>query len=105
MSIYFLRALEECTDFATVIGWGNLNGVVSSNIYRARDKPRYFLGHGVVLAYLALFLLGGSFVTRMMLVAENKKRMSGKRDVWVEGKNEQEIQEMGDQKPDFLYML
>lgn len=24
-----------------VIGWGNLNGVVSSNIYRAVDKPRY----------------------------------------------------------------
>jgi hypothetical protein len=58
-----------------------------------------------VLAYLALFLLGGSFVTRMMLVAENKKRVSGKRDVWVEGKSEQEIQEMGDKKPDFLYML
>lgn len=24
-----------------VIGWGNLNGVVSSNIYRAQDKPHY----------------------------------------------------------------
>ena len=23
-----------------IIGWGNLNGVVSSNIYRAQDKPR-----------------------------------------------------------------
>lgn len=34
-----------------VIGWGNLNGVVSSNIYRAQDKPNYRLGHGVVLAY------------------------------------------------------
>lgn len=79
--------------------------MVSSNIYRTSDKPRYFLGHGVVLAYLALFLLLGSFVTRMMLVAENKKRMGGKRDGWVEGKSEQEVQELGDQKPEFLYML
>jgi MFS family permease len=88
-----------------VIGWGNLNGVVSSNIYRQKDKPRFFLGHGVVLAYLALFLFGGSIITRFMLVAENKKRMAGKRDHWVEGKSEQEVLEMGDQKPNFLYML
>lgn len=88
-----------------VIGWGNINGVVSSNIYRTKDAPRFFLGHGVVLAYLALFLFGGSIVTRFMLVAENKKRLAGKRDAWVEGKSEQEVAEMGDKKPDFLYML
>ncbi|KAH7072943.1 MFS nicotinic acid transporter-like protein Tna1 [Paraphoma chrysanthemicola] len=88
-----------------VIGWGNLNGVVSSNIYRQADKPRFFLGHGVVLAYLALFLFGGSIVTRMMLVLENKKRKSGKRDHWVEGKSEKEVLELGDEKPDFVYML
>ncbi|KAF2854796.1 MFS nicotinic acid transporter-like protein Tna1 [Plenodomus tracheiphilus IPT5] len=88
-----------------VIGWGNLNGVVSSNIYRGKDKPRFFLGHGIVLAYLTLFLLGGSVVTRTLLARENKKRRSGSRDVWVEGKSEQEIVEMGDKKPDFLYTL
>lgn len=32
-----------------VIGWGNLNGAVSSNIYRAKDKPRYKPGHAVCL--------------------------------------------------------
>lgn len=88
-----------------VIGWGNLNGVVSSNIYRAKDKPRYFVGHGVVLAYLFLFLFLGSVVTRTMLAWENKKRRDGKRDHWVQGKSEQEILEMGDKKPDFLYVL
>jgi hypothetical protein len=88
-----------------VIGWGNLNGVVSSNIYRQKDKPRFFLGHGVVLAYLTLFLLGGSLVTRTLLARENKKRREGKRDVWVEGKSETEVEEMGDKKPDFLYVL
>lgn len=58
-----------------------------------------------MLAYLALFLFGGSIVTRFMLVAENKKRTSGKRDGWVEGKSEKEVAEMGDKKSDFLYML
>ncbi|EOA80718.1 uncharacterized protein SETTUDRAFT_174436 [Exserohilum turcica Et28A] len=65
-----------------VIGWGNINGVVSSNIYRSKDKPRYFLGHGVVIAYLTLWLFGGSI-----------------------GKSEHEISEMGDRRPDFLYTL
>ncbi|KAI8935766.1 hypothetical protein NX059_007286 [Plenodomus lindquistii] len=88
-----------------VIGWGNLNGVVSSNIYRGKDKPRFFLGHGIVLAYMTLFLLGGSVVTRTLLARENKKRRNGSRDSWVEGKSEQEIVEIGDKKPDFLYTL
>jgi MFS family permease len=88
-----------------VIGWGNLNGVVSSNIYRGHDKPRFFLGHGVVLAYLTLFLFVGSILTRILLVRENTKRRHGLRNVWVEGKGEEEIVTMGDRRPDFQYML
>ncbi|OAL53206.1 MFS nicotinic acid transporter-like protein Tna1 [Pyrenochaeta sp. DS3sAY3a] len=88
-----------------VIGWGNLNGVVASNIYRNKDKPRFFLGHGVVLAYLTLFLFTGSIATRFLLARENKKRRNGLRDAWVEGKSEQEVNEMGDRRPDFIYTL
>ncbi|KAM0701268.1 hypothetical protein Q7P35_011629 [Cladosporium inversicolor] len=88
-----------------VIGWGNLNGIVASNIYRAADKPLYRLGHGVVLAYLTLFLLGGSVVTHIMLRNENRKRRAGKRDATIEGKSEEEIDLMGDKRPDFIYTL
>lgn len=88
-----------------VIGWGNLNGVVSSNIYRDVDKPRYKPGHGVVMAYLIVFLLGGSALQYVLLRAENAKRLAGKRDIWVEGKNEQEIEALGDKRPGFQYTL
>jgi hypothetical protein len=81
-----------------VIGWGNLNGIVASNIYRAADKPLYRLGHGVVLAYLTLFLLGGSVITHIMLRNENRKRRAGKRDSSIEGKSEEEIDLMGDKR-------
>ena len=81
-----------------VIGWGNLNGIVDSNIYRAADKPLYRLGHGVVLAYLTLFLLGGSVMTHLMLRNENRKRRAGKRDATIEGKSEEEIDLMGDKR-------
>lgn len=88
-----------------VIGWGNLNGVVSSNIYQQHDKPRFLTGHGVVLAYLVLWLLGGSVVTHFALRRENEKRRSGKRDRWVQGKTEKEIESLGDTRPDFMYTL
>lgn len=86
-----------------VIGWGNLNGVVSSNIYLAREKPKYYTGHGVVLAYLTLFLFGGSVATHFALEAENRKRLAGKRDHWVEGLSEEEVEALGDKRPDFIY--
>jgi len=88
-----------------VIGWGNLNGIVSSNIYRTKDAPRYFAGHGTVLGYLVIFLFCGSIVTTILLRAENKKRLSGQRDHWLEGKSPEEIGKLGDRKPDFIYVV
>ncbi|KAI9739569.1 MAG: hypothetical protein M1834_006287 [Cirrosporium novae-zelandiae] len=81
-----------------VIGWGNLNGVVSSNIYRSKDKPRYKPGHGTVLGYEAFFLLGGSILQYVLLRRENSKRRAGKRDSWIEGKSEKEIELLGDKR-------
>jgi hypothetical protein len=71
---------------------------VSSNIYRTKDAPRYFTGHGTVLGYLVLFLFCGSIATTIGLRAENKKRLSGKRDHWLEGKSPEEIDKLGDRK-------
>jgi hypothetical protein len=86
-----------------VIGWGNLNGVVSSNIYFS--SPQYYQGHGVVLAYMAIFLLGGSLLMTTLLRIENKKRRQGKRDYLAEGKTHAEMEALGDQRPDFYYTL
>lgn len=36
---------------------------------------------------------------------ENKKRLAGGRDGWIEGKTEDEIERLGDKRPDFIYML
>ncbi|KAL2868771.1 major facilitator superfamily domain-containing protein [Aspergillus lucknowensis] len=88
-----------------VIGWGNLNGIVSSNIYRGKDKPDYYPGHGTVLAYLVLFQFGGSIVQYLLLRKENGKRRRGERDHWVEGLSQNEISFLGDKRPDFIYTL
>jgi hypothetical protein len=78
--------------------WGNLNGIVSSNIYRTKDAPQFYPGHSVVLAYLTVFLFGGSIVTTLLLRAENKKRVQGKRDHWAEGKTPEQLEIAGDKR-------
>ncbi|KAJ6011622.1 hypothetical protein N7451_003034 [Penicillium sp. IBT 35674x] len=88
-----------------IIGWGNLNGIVSSNIYREADAPRFYPGHGTVLAYLVVFLFGGSIVQYVLLRRENAKRRRGERDHWIEGLNQNEIELLGDKRPDFIYTL
>ncbi|RAL14135.1 uncharacterized protein BO97DRAFT_442027 [Aspergillus homomorphus CBS 101889] len=77
-----------------MIGWGNLNGIVSSNIYRTEDAPRFYPGHGVVLAYLVLFLLGGSVTQYLLLRKENARRRRGERDHRVEGLSAAEVEDI-----------
>lgn len=62
-----------------IISFGNLNGAVSSNVYRARDKPWYTLGHGMVLMYIGLGMIS-SIICVFFLDKENKKRDRGERD-------------------------
>uniref|UniRef100_A0A0B7JNU2 Major facilitator superfamily (MFS) profile domain-containing protein n=2 Tax=Bionectria ochroleuca TaxID=29856 RepID=A0A0B7JNU2_BIOOC len=86
-----------------VIGWGNLNGVVSSNIYF--NAPRFFEGHAVIIAYLFICIFGGSILMTVLLSRENRRRSKGLRDEWAEGKSAQEIETLGDNRPDFFYTL
>ncbi|KAJ3512288.1 hypothetical protein NLJ89_g3607 [Agrocybe chaxingu] len=66
-----------------VIGFGNLNGAVSSNVYRARDKPWYPLGHGLVLMYIAIGLIASTAYV-FLLKRENARRERGERDEVIE---------------------
>ena len=88
-----------------VIGWGNLNGIVSSNIYRQVDAPRFYPGHGTVLGYLTVFLFGGSILQHFLLRRENAKRRAGLRDHWAEGLSSVEAEALGDMRPDFIYTI
>lgn len=86
-----------------VIGWGNMNGVVSSNVFF--HKPRFYEGHGTIIGYLVLCMFGGSLINYIFLNRENKKRLAGERDHLIEGKTQAEIEDMGDDRPDFIYTL
>lgn len=78
---------KRSVSIAMVIGFGNLNGAVSSNVYRARDGPWYTIGHLIVLAYICLCLLT-SLVYYLTLRTENARRDQGLRDEVIDGAND-----------------
>ncbi|SPO06214.1 related to allantoate permease [Cephalotrichum gorgonifer] len=98
-------SLKRAFVLGMVVGWGNLNGVVSSNIYLDREKPRYFTGHGVVLAYLVGPLLGGSIFMHLALRRMNANRRAGKLDKEWSELSEEGKWIKGDRRPDFVYTL
>jgi len=70
-----------------VLSFGNINGAVSSNVYRAVDKPWYRLGHGLVLMYIAFGLIATiSYI--ILLKRENARRDRGERDEIIESQME-----------------
>ncbi|KAG6818041.1 hypothetical protein H0H87_009196 [Tephrocybe sp. NHM501043] len=66
------------------IGFGNINGAVTANIYRVLDKPWYRLGHGIVLAYIAIGFIS-TIIFGTFLQRENARRERGERDEVIEG--------------------
>ncbi|KAI5118001.1 hypothetical protein M0805_008101 [Coniferiporia weirii] len=79
---------KRSVTLAMVISFGNINGAVSSVVYRARDKPWYTLGHGIVLMYIGIgFIAAGVFF--VLLRKENARRVSGERDEIIIGINDE----------------
>ncbi|KAN0125053.1 hypothetical protein V8E52_001605 [Russula decolorans] len=69
---------------AMAISFGNLNGAVTSNVYREQDRPWYSLGHGIVLIYIAIGWLS-SLTYTILLRRENRARDRGERDELIDG--------------------
>lgn len=70
---------KRSVSLAMVISFGNINGAVSSNVYRAKDKPWYPLGHGLVLMYISFGIIA-SIAYHFALRRENGRRDRGERD-------------------------
>jgi len=114
----FEGTYKRGVSLALAISMGNLNGAVSSNVYRARDTPWYPLGHGLVLMYICIGLTANSAVL-YLLKKENARRDRGERDEVIgsdlEGLEdngngryatvEDAKQEKGDNWSGFRYML
>ncbi|GAA6035417.1 hypothetical protein JCM8097_000245 [Rhodosporidiobolus ruineniae] len=88
------------------IGIGNLAALASTNVYRTQDKPHYYLGHGVVLGFVALGLVCAPLYAYLLKrenarkAAELARPASERRQYTVE-----ELRDMGDRSPEFKYTI
>jgi hypothetical protein len=81
---------------------GNCSGVVAPFLYSADMAPEFTAGYGATIGLLALGIsiyIALHFYFRM----KNKRKLSGKEDWRIEGKTEEEIAEMGEDNPRYLY--
>lgn len=73
-------------------------------LYPTDEGPRYIKGHSVTIAMVAYAacIFGGMSIYFSRI---NKRRREGKEDYKIAGKTEEEINEMGDESPRFMYTI
>lgn len=86
---------------ALLVGIGNLGGIVGSNIYLDREKPRFKTGYSIGLSFI---VLAGVLATIFYagLLAENRRRDRGERDERFRLPKAQ-LENLGDAHPDFRF--
>ncbi|KAL8715427.1 MAG: hypothetical protein Q9220_000761 [cf. Caloplaca sp. 1 TL-2023] len=85
---------------------GNSAGIAApypfEKLYPTDDTPRYVMGHAVTIALLALSAVV-SGVLWWSMVNINKRRAAGKEDGKTVGLSEEQIDELGDMSPRYVY--
>lgn len=86
---------------AMQIGLGNIGGIIGSNIYLAKEAPKFHTGYSTGLGLLWMAgLMCTIFYFGMM--AENKKRDRGGRDYRLSLPKD-EVENLGDDHPEFRF--
>ncbi|KAE8384490.1 major facilitator superfamily domain-containing protein [Aspergillus alliaceus] len=99
LSGHYKRAIG----LAIQIGFGNIGGIIASNIFNRDDAPLYTVGYGVSLAMMVLCGVMCTIFAAGLLI-ENKKRDQGKRDHRLL-LDEGILNNLGDDDPRFRFSL
>jgi len=82
--------------------FGNIAGIATPFMYQTKEGPNYTKGHATSLAMVGMAAL--IYLVMLFYYARvNKDRAMGKEDWKMEGKSENEIEEMGDRSPQYIY--
>ncbi|ORX93929.1 major facilitator superfamily domain-containing protein [Clohesyomyces aquaticus] len=99
---------KRAVGMALLIAVGNMGGIMGSNIYLAREAPKYRTGFGVSLVMACLAIIA-TLVLRWGYTRENNRRakeMSEHTDEEIKARyTDQEMLDLGDRSPFFRYTL
>ncbi|KAK6215337.1 major facilitator superfamily transporter [Colletotrichum tabaci] len=66
-------SVKRGVGIAMHVGFGNLGGAIAGFLYQAKDRPRYYPGHGTLLSTLTMSMCLSAFMT-IYLRRENARR-------------------------------
>lgn len=99
---------KRAVGMALLISVGNMGGIMGSNIYLAREAPKYRTGFGVSLAMCGA-AIAMTFVLRWAYGAENKRRdelFQQNTEEEIRARySDQEMLDLGDRSPFWRYTL
>ncbi|KAL9001946.1 MAG: hypothetical protein Q9188_005104 [Gyalolechia gomerana] len=81
---------------------GNSAGIAAPYLYPTNDSPRYTMGHAVTLALMAFSAVVNGILWWSM-ARTNRRRRAGKEDWKVVDMTEEEIDDLGDDSPRYVY--
>ncbi|KAH6974573.1 putative MFS nicotinic acid transporter Tna1 [Ilyonectria sp. MPI-CAGE-AT-0026] len=95
---------KRAVGMAFLMTFGNLGGVVGSNIFLARQAPDYWLGYGFSLALVVVAIIA-TLTMRVLLLRINAKRDAMDESEVYATYTESQLLEMGDKSPLFRYVV
>ncbi|KAF7714573.1 Uncharacterized protein PECH_008360 [Penicillium ucsense] len=99
LSVNMAGDYKRAAGMAIHIGLGNLAGAMSSNFYRAKDAPNYFMGHALELGFVVVGMIA------VVIMRFTYKRINTKRDQLDPAQYPDDPDSLGDRSPLFRYML
>ncbi|KAH8904692.1 MFS general substrate transporter [Coniochaeta sp. PMI_546] len=94
---------KRAAGMAMQIGIGNLGGAMASNFYRAKDSPRYILGHSLEIGFIVV----GIMATLIQVTGYRRINKNRERKMAEGGESQHTVEEMsgqGDKSVTFRYM-
>lgn len=81
---------------------GNSAGIMSAYLYKTNEAPQFIRGHAVSLSMAGVGAVIYTFMS-IHFFSRNKARQAGKEESVTAGKSEEEVAEMGDENPRFVF--
>ncbi|CAF4967673.1 unnamed protein product, partial [Rotaria sp. Silwood1] len=90
---------------ALIVSFGTLGGVISGQIYRAKQKLRYFIGNTIALIFIVLQTILVIILRLMFLYINRQRSQMNTEQINQQIKRYGGNELVGDRHPEFRYAL